>query len=85
MKMNINTETVTVYKTTDGELHVNEFDAIEHQMNLIGEALDDLIADDSRGNITRACMHSLLMNTMSDEQFKKKVVALYTAVMAIKE
>lgn len=83
--MNVNTETITVYKTTDGELHVNEYEAIEHQTNLIGEALDDLVADDSRGNITRSCRHSLLMSTMNDDQFKKKVVALYTAVMAIKE
>lgn len=71
---------ITAYRTTDGQLFTDERKAEAHQQDIIGEALDNLIANDTRGNITRADRYNMLTETMSDPDFKAKVSALFASL-----
>lgn len=72
---------VICYKTSDGKLFEDDVKANKHQLDIVGEALDDLLANDDRGNVTRSDRFSMLLNTLKDANLKKKVTALYEAVI----
>lgn len=64
---------VIAYQTSDGELFTDDHKAKEHQENLLGEALDDLLPYDDRGNITRADRTNVLIKQMEDPSLKQKM------------
>ena len=72
---------IAAYKTSDGLLFEDERKADAHQQDIIGECLDDLLADDGRGHVTRTDRFNMLLGTMKDPDLVRKVVALYKAVM----
>lgn len=69
--------TLAAYQTSDGKLFTDESKAKEHQENLIGEALDDFLPYDDRGNVTRSDRHNILMKQLKDPDLKKKISNLY--------
>ncbi len=71
---------ITAYQTTDGRIFTDERSAKSHQQDLIGAALDNLVGNDNRGNITRVDRQSMLINTMKDPFFEGKVKALYNSL-----
>jgi hypothetical protein len=70
-------KTIEAYQTSDGLLFYNDKKAKEHEENLIGELLDDLLPNDDRGNVTRADRHNILMKQLKDTKLKSKITALY--------
>lgn len=70
---------VDAYQTSDGKLFTNEDKAKSHQDDIIGEALDSLVADIG-GNITRVDRHRTLLATMDDKDLIEKVTILYNAL-----
>ena len=71
---------IIAYKTSDGKLFEDERLAKKHQENLLGEALDDLLPNDDRGNVTRTDRFNLLMKMMEDEALVSKINELYHIV-----
>lgn len=71
---------VTRYKTSDGKLFESVKKADSHQQDIIGELLDNLLADDDRGNLTRVDRFNILLKMLNDPTLKDKVTALYNAV-----
>lgn len=71
---------VEAYQTSDGRLFLNEDTAAKHQTDIIGEMLDGLVADDSRGNVARSDRFSILTKMLDDPDLKKKVADLHTAL-----
>ena len=72
--------TFEAYKTSDGELFESQTDANKHQLDIIGECLDDLLAEDGKGRVTRTDRFNILINMLNDEKLLDKVKALYDAV-----
>ena len=56
--------TVEVYKTSKGRYFASERKAIDAQIDILGELLDDLLPHDDRGNVTHIDRHNLLMNML---------------------
>jgi hypothetical protein len=71
---------IEAYQTSDGKLFTNYSAAEKHQADVIGEALDDLVQHDEKGNIYRGDRLSMLLNTMKHPDFKKKLATLYRHV-----
>ena len=76
---------IEAYKTSDGMLFESEHKAREHQENILGEALDELVPQDDRGNGTRADKFNILMKMIKDPELLKKVEAVYNALKHMKE
>jgi len=68
------------YKTSDGDLFESERKASEHQENILGEALDDLLPHDDRGNVTYIDRFNLLKNMMDDPKLVSKIGTIYHAL-----
>ena len=66
---------INAYQTTDGNLFTSEKAATDHQIDLVGVALDTLIPD-TGGNITRTDRHKLLMAMIEDDNLAAKVEIL---------
>ncbi|MFO0358927.1 MAG: hypothetical protein ACK50N_00370 [Flavobacteriales bacterium] len=75
-------KSIEAYQTSDGKIFTEEKAAIEHQADVIGEALDDLIQHDEKGNIYRGDRLSMLLNTLKHPEFKQKLKTLYSHVFA---
>lgn len=71
---------IIAYKTSDGRLFESEEKARHHQTDIIGEMLDGLVANDSRGNVTRSDRYSILTAMLNDHDLKSKVAALHAAL-----
>ena len=71
---------IYAYETYDGKIFTNEREAKEHQGNIIGQMLDDLLPNDDRGNVTRADRFNLLTKQLADKDLKKKITELYNAL-----
>lgn len=71
---------ISVYKTSDGQYFENEDKAINHQKDIIGELLDDLIPNDDRGNITRTDRFNILIKIINDKNLFNKISILQDAV-----
>lgn len=71
---------VEAYQTSDGEIFLDEKQAKSHQEDIIGEMLDGLVANDSRGNLTRVDRHSILMTMLKDPELKNKIAQLHHAL-----
>lgn len=71
---------IQAYQTSDGQIFTDQSKASSHQTDVIGEMLDGLVAQDSRGNISRFDRHSMLMNMLNDPQLKAKVAELHAAL-----
>ena len=56
--------TVEAYKTSSGRYFASERKAIDAQIDILGELLDDLLPHDDRGNVTSVDRHNLLMNML---------------------
>lgn len=61
-----------VYKTSKGRygaavLFASERKAIDAQVDILGELLDDLLPHDDRGNVTSIDRHNLLMNMLKKD------------------
>ena len=67
---------ITAYKTIGNKIFEDEQKALEHEENLLGEALDDLFPNDDRGNVTRADRYNILTKMMDDPQLKHRVKQL---------
>lgn len=67
---------ITAFKTSDGKMFQNEREAIKHQQDLLGEALDDLLPYDDRGNVTQVDRFNLLMKMLDDKNLKNKIYEL---------
>ena len=68
------------FTTTDNKLFTDYKDALDHQEDLLGEALDSLIPYDSNGRITRSDRHDVLMqmiNPNNRETLTNKITYLY--------
>lgn len=65
------------YQTFDGQVFTDERKARDHETDLLGEALDALIPNDDRGNITRTDRHNVLMKMVSDPNIKCKIARVY--------
>ena len=59
--------TVEVYKTSKGRYFASERKAIDDQVDILGELLDDLLPHDDRGNVTSIDRHNLLMNMLKKD------------------
>lgn len=66
-------KTVSKYQTTDYQLFSNEKEALNHQLDLVGESLDDLLPHDDRGNVTYCDRYNLLMKQLKDPDLYRKV------------
>jgi hypothetical protein len=71
---------IDAYQTSDGRIFTDERWAKVHQADVIGENLDALVANDTRGNVTRSDRFNILKNTLDDPGFVGKVKALYDSV-----
>lgn len=71
---------ITAYETSDGMLFTDARKAKDHQDDIIGEALDDLIPIDTAGHITRADRHKMLISMLGDKDLKRKIAVLYAAL-----
>jgi hypothetical protein len=78
---------ITAYKTSDGQLFLDEDKANSYQEDILGQLLDDFLPNDDRGNVTRVDRYSILMKQLKDPDLYKKITALYQTVefMQIKE
>tara|TARA_R110000868_G_scaffold47769_1_gene156199 strand:+ start:4832 stop:5077 length:246 start_codon:yes stop_codon:yes gene_type:complete len=74
------TKQIEAYQTSDGQIFLEESIADSHQEDIIGEMLDDLVANDARGNVTRSDRHSILMTMIKDPQLKNKIAKLHHAL-----
>ena len=71
---------VEAYQTSDGKLFTDDREAHSHQVDIIGQMLDDLIPDDDRGNITRSDRHNILMKMLNDVTLCDKIKKLHFAL-----
>ena len=71
---------INCYKTSDGKLFESQKDAEKHQENILGEALDDLLPHDDRGNVTRIDRFNLLTKMMDDGKLIYKIAAIHNAL-----
>lgn len=71
---------VEAYQTSDGAIFLDEKKAEAHQQDIVGEMLDGLVANDSRGNVTRSDRYSILMTMLRDPELKAKIAALHEAL-----
>lgn len=71
---------IEAYETSDGQIFTDEKKAASHQEDIIGEILDTLLQDDSRGNVTRNDRYSILTRTMAHPEFRQIVRKLYLAI-----
>jgi hypothetical protein len=71
---------IEAYETSDGKLFSDEKTAISHQADIIGEMLDELVANDSRGNVTRSDRYSILTTMLKDPDLRSKVAKLHYAL-----
>ena len=72
--------TVEAYQTSDGRLFLDDDKAAKHQTDIVGEMLDGLVANDSRGNVTRSDRFSILTKMLDDPQLKQKIAAIHAAL-----
>ena len=75
----------TCYKTSDGLLFEDDKKARDHQENILGEALDDLLPHDDRGNVTRIDRYNLLTKIMADAELSRKINAIHRAINFTRE
>lgn len=71
---------IDAYKTSDGEIFEQYNKAKEHQLDIIGELLDNFLPYDDRGNVTRSDRHNILMKQLEDEKLPDKIKSLYNAI-----
>ena len=72
---------IEAYITSDGKLFTDEDKANEHQLNIVGELLDELLPNDDRGNVTRSDRFNLLTKMMNDEpKLKSLINELHVAI-----
>jgi len=64
------------YQTSDGKLFEGEKAAKDHQEDIIGELLDDLLENDDRGNLTRSDRFNILSKMLKNPSLKKKINTL---------
>ena len=72
--------TVELYQTSDSKTFADENKALEHQINILGELLDDLLPYDKRGNITRSDRQNLLIEQLKDKMLFNKLNVLSNVV-----
>lgn len=70
-------EHVTAFRTPDDNLFLDENKAVEHLEDLIGQALDDLLPHDDRGNVTQNDRFNLLTKQLKDPKLKSKIATLH--------
>jgi hypothetical protein len=68
---------IIVYKTSDGRLFEDEKKSLEHQNDLLGEALDNLLPNDDKGRVTQADRFNLLTKMISDPLLNNKITSIY--------
>jgi len=68
---------IECYKAPDGKLFEEYRDAKKYTDDLLGEALDDLLPNDDRGNVTRTDRFNLLMKMIEDENLKQKIATVH--------
>lgn len=74
-----------VYKTSDGKMFESKNKALSHQEDLLGEALDDFLPYDDRGNLTSVDRHNILMKQLKDPELGtklKNMVGLFEVLKA---
>ena len=71
---------VVAYETSDGLLFACERKANEHQADIVGALLDELLPHDDRGNITRIDRHNLLMKMLENDNLIKIINNLHNAL-----
>lgn len=68
--------TTEVYQTSDLKIHNNEKKALKHQVDILGELLDDFLPNDNKGNVTRSDRFNLLIKQMTDKELFNKIQQL---------
>ena len=64
---------IEAYKTADGRLFEREREAESHGKDLLGQALDDFLPHDDRGNITQTDRYNVLMKQLSDPKTAERL------------
>lgn len=57
---------VEVYKTSDGKIFESDNKAVKHQVDLLGELLDQFLPHDDRGNVTACDRFNILIKQLKD-------------------
>lgn len=71
---------IKAYETSDGRLFYDYARAKTHQDDVIEEMLDDLVANDARGNVTRSDRYSILTTMRADPNLRSKIAKLHHAL-----
>lgn len=74
-----------VFMTSDGQVFHSERDAEAHQIDILGELLDDFLPHDDRGNVTYSDRFNILMKQLKDEKLLNKIKKLYDTSVYIQE
>lgn len=70
---------IEAYKTSDGKIFDNRDKAEDHQKDIIGELLDELVQDDNRG-MNRIDRYHMLINTLENPALPDIVARLHSAI-----
>jgi hypothetical protein len=71
---------IEAYRTSDGRLFDDEDKARDHQTDIIGQLLDNLLPHDDRGNVTQSDRYNILTKQLSDPALRIKIAALHQAL-----
>ena len=68
---------IIAFQLSNGEIVINEGEAIRKQLDILGEALDGFLPYDDRGNVTQVDRFNILTKQMGDSSLRDKIDELH--------